>query len=275
MVVNAVQGNIHSWGQGFSYFGVGAAGTWAGLYAGPVVSGLIFGAGNNFVTQGFGSSGSWNWNNIHYDQVAISGLMGAGIGFLGSQVSSSISPYVSKLFSGIGGQAVQQGLTQSVVGAGTGFTLSTAMALANGESLGDALKEGGKGAALGGMSGLVSGISSGMRSAYKAGENPLTGNETISKSVQNNFKEHAFANDRHNDLNLNKEQIVEKSNELIMNNRYKYTEGDNTMTGKINGIEKSYKVYIQNGTIKSINMYPGVSNRITTGNVIRYGNLNW
>jgi len=32
VVVNAFQGNIHSWGQGFSYFGVGLAGTWAGLY---------------------------------------------------------------------------------------------------------------------------------------------------------------------------------------------------------------------------------------------------
>ena len=103
VIVNAFQGNIHSWGQGFSYFGVGAAGTWVGLYACPVVSGLIIGAGNNFVTQGFGSSGSWNWNNINYSQVAMNGLMGAGMGYISSELSGYISPYANKLFSGIGG----------------------------------------------------------------------------------------------------------------------------------------------------------------------------
>jgi RHS repeat-associated protein len=49
VVVNAVQGNIHSWGQGFSYFGVGAVGTFAGLYGGPLAAGAVYGAGNSFV----------------------------------------------------------------------------------------------------------------------------------------------------------------------------------------------------------------------------------
>jgi len=177
VIVNAFQGNIHSWGQGFSYFGVGAGGTWAGLYAGPVASGLIIGAGNNFVTQGFGSSGNWNWNNINYSQVAMNGIMGAGMGFISSELSGYISPYVTDLFSGVSGQAVQQGLTQTAVGAGTGFAIGTGAALLDGESLGDALKAGGNGAALGAMTGLVSGISSGMRSAYKVKENPWTGKE--------------------------------------------------------------------------------------------------
>jgi RHS repeat-associated protein len=176
VVVNAIQGNIHSWGQGFSYFGVGAAGTWAGLYAGPLVSGGIIGSGNNFVTQGFGGTGNWSWKNIDYGQVGMSGLMGLGMSYLGGQVSGLISPHVSSLTSGIGGQAVQQALTQGVVGSGTGFVLGTGAALLNGDSFGDALKVGGQGAALGAVTGSISGLASGMRSAYKAGENPWTGN---------------------------------------------------------------------------------------------------
>jgi hypothetical protein len=114
-----------------------------------------------------------------------------------------------------------------------------------------------------------------MRAAYKAGENPWTGKKTISESVQNKFTEHANANDRHSDLKLSNEQLLEKSNELIMNNRHKYVEGDNTMVGKVNGINKSFKIYIQDSAIKSVNMYPGISNRPTTGPVINYGNIKW
>jgi len=179
VVVNAFQGNIHSWGQGFSYFGVGAAGTVAGLYGGPLAAGAVIGSGNSFVTQGFGSNGSWNWSNISYDQVAVGGLMGAGTGFLGSRVSGLISPYVSDLFSSIEGQAVQQGLTQGVAGSAIGFTMNTGFALCNGESLGDALKSGGQGALMGFGIGVTSGMASGLRAAYKAGENPWTGKLNI------------------------------------------------------------------------------------------------
>ena len=206
VVVNAVQGNIHSWGQGFSYFGVGAAGTWAGLYAGPLASGAIIGAGNSFVTQGFGSTGNWNWNNIHYDQVAMSGLMGAGMSYIGSQVSGFISPYTSKLFSGIGGQAVQQSLTQGITGSATGFTMSTGLALLNGESWNDALKEGGKGAALGFGIGFSNGLATGMREAYKVGENPWTGKDLTAKPTQN----HHFATDKNKKFTPQMKAIASK-----------------------------------------------------------------
>jgi RHS repeat-associated protein len=175
VVVNAIQGNIHSIGQGFALFGVGAAGTWAGLYAGPLAAGAIIGAGNSFVNQGFGAEGKWNWNNINPEQILMSGLMGAGMSYLGGQVSGFIAPHVSQFTSVLGGQAVQQMATQSIVGSATGFVLGTSAALINGESFKDALKAGGQGAALGFTTGTISGLASGMRAAYKAGENPWTG----------------------------------------------------------------------------------------------------
>jgi hypothetical protein len=275
VVVNAVQGNIHSWGQGFSYFGIGAAGTWAGLYAGPLASGAIIGAGNSFVTQGFGSNGNWNWNNIDGSQVAMGGLTGAGMGFIGSKVSSFVAPHISQYTSFIQGDALRGMTEQSLIGSGTGFTLGTGVALANGESLGDALSTGGQDALLGFATGAISGMASGLRSAYKAGENPWNGKEKISNTVQDKFKNHALSGGRHNDLELNDDQILERSNELIMKNRFNFSEGDNTMIGKVNGIDKSFKIYIRNGEIISTNMYPGVSTRVTNGNVIRYRNIKW
>jgi hypothetical protein len=179
VVVNAVQGNIHSVGQGFALFGVGAAGTWTGLYGGPMAAGAIIGSGNSFVNQGFGDNGKWNWDNINYEQVAMGGLMGAGMSYLGGQVSGFIAPHVSQFTSVLGGQAVQQAVTQGGVGSATGFVLGTGAALINGESLGDALKIGGEGAALGFATGTISGLASGMRAAYKAGENPWTGESNI------------------------------------------------------------------------------------------------
>lgn len=141
VIVNAIQGNIHSIGQGFALFGVGAAGTWTGLYAGPMSAGAIIGSGNSFVNQGFGSSGNWNWDNIRYDQIAIGGLTGAGMSYIGGQVSGLITPHVSQFTSVLGGQAIQQSITQGVVGSATGFVLGTGAALINGESLGDTLKK--------------------------------------------------------------------------------------------------------------------------------------
>lgn len=179
VVVNAVQGNIHSWGQGFSYFGVGASGTVAGMYGGPLAAGAVIGTGNSFVTQGFGDNGKWNWGNLNVDQIFMSGLMGAGTGYLGNQLSGFISPYASSLTSGLGGQAVQQGLTQGITGSATGFTLSAGLAWANGADFEEGLKQGGQGALTGFAIGTTTGVVNGLRTAHKAGENPWSGKSKI------------------------------------------------------------------------------------------------
>jgi hypothetical protein len=181
VVVNAIQGNVNSWGQGFALFGVGAGGAWAGLYTGPAVAGMIIGGGNSFVNQGFGNNGNWNWGNISGQQILFDGIMGGVTGQLGASLGQAISPYVSNLTSGIGGQAVQQALTQSITGSSVGFTMGTGFSLLNGESWNDALKAGGQGALMGFGIGATTGLATGMRSGYKAGENPWTGRSLNSR----------------------------------------------------------------------------------------------
>ncbi len=51
--------------------------------------------------------------------------------------------------------------------------------------------------------------------------------------------------------------------------------GDNTLIGKINGVEKSFKAFVKEGMILSVNMYPGVSKRVTKGTIINFGNIKW
>jgi RHS repeat-associated protein len=175
LVTNAIQGNIHSFGQGFALFGVGAAGAWAGLYAGPLVSGTIIGAGNEFINQGFGSGKKWNWDNIDGGQILMGGLMGMGMSYVGGQVGGWIGPHVSKVTSHLGGQAIQQMALQGLSGAGTGFVIGTGVTLLGGKSLEEAINVGLQGAAFGFVTGSVSGLASGLRTAHKAHENPWTG----------------------------------------------------------------------------------------------------
>jgi len=177
VVINIVQGNVHSFGQGLALFGVGAAGGVLTIYVGPWAGGALIGAGNSFVNQGFGSNGNWNWNNISGQQVLFNGIMGGLTGELGSELGGAISPLASKLTSSIGGQAVQQALTQGITGSAVGFTMNTGFALLNGDSFEDALKAGGQGALTGIAIGTVSGMANGMRDAYKAGKNPWTGKQ--------------------------------------------------------------------------------------------------
>lgn len=53
-------------------------------------------------------------------------------------------------------------------------------------------------------------------------------------------------------------------------------QGDNTLIGKINGLDRSVKVYLDNNTVKSINLYPGISNRGNLKNpIINFGEVKW
>lgn len=194
LVINIVQGNIHSFGQGLASFGVGAAGGVLTIYVGPWAGGAVIGAGNSFVNQGFGETGNWDWSNINGQQVLFDGIMGGLTGEIGSKLGGFISPYVSGITSNLGGQAIQQAATQAITGSATGFAMGTGFALMNGESFGEALEAGGKGALTGFAVGTVTGMASGMRAAYKAKENPWTGGKSQlkydSKQVGKKYGEH-------------------------------------------------------------------------------------
>ena len=89
------------------------------------------------------------------------------------------------------------------------------------------------------------------------------------------FKKHTLANGRHNDLGVSSEKLVENAFKLIENNKSMLKTGDNTLMGTINGIQKSFKFFVKDGEIMSVNMYPGVSNRVSGGTTIKFGDLLW
>ncbi|HVI48129.1 MAG TPA: DUF6443 domain-containing protein [Chitinophaga sp.] len=98
---------------------------------------------------------------------------------------------------------------------------------------------------------------------------------SFNRGVLEKFMEHAFARGRHADLNLSAETMASKGLYLVEQNMSLLKAGDNTLIGNVNGVQKSFKVFVQDGKIMSVNMYPGVSNRVTQGSVINFGNVTW
>ncbi|WP_167554263.1 hypothetical protein [Sphingobacterium sp. CZ-2] len=69
--------------------------------------------------------------------------------------------------------------------------------------------------------------------------------------------------------------MVENAFKLIESNKAILKPGDNTLIGTINGIQKSLKAFVKDGEILSVNMYPGVSTRISDGGIIKFGDILW
>ncbi|MEQ2955425.1 RHS repeat-associated core domain-containing protein [Phocaeicola massiliensis] len=110
---------------------------------------------------------------------------------------------------------------------------------------------------------------------------PQEGFEIPDQTIEK-FQRHFNAKNRHADLNLSVDKMTENVKNVIMENQQFLQQGDNTLVGKINGIDKSIKVNIENTTIRSINLYPGVSNRGLTGGKqvlqnprINFGSKKW
>jgi RHS repeat-associated protein len=97
----------------------------------------------------------------------------------------------------------------------------------------------------------------------------------FAKGVLEKFIKHAFAGARHADLGLAVEQMAANGMKLIEQNASLLKAGDNTLVGTINGKSKSFKAFVKDGEIISVNMYPGVSSRVTQGTVINFGNVTW
>jgi hypothetical protein len=95
------------------------------------------------------------------------------------------------------------------------------------------------------------------------------------EGVFEGFSKHAFAGGRHSDLGLPVDVMASKGLSLIEKNMVLLKTGDNTLVGNINGIPKSFKTFVQDGKIMSVNMYPGISSRSTQGTVINFGNVKW
>ncbi|MHB9148133.1 MAG: hypothetical protein ACYC2U_07110 [Candidatus Amoebophilus sp.] len=97
----------------------------------------------------------------------------------------------------------------------------------------------------------------------------------FNRGVLENFSKHAFTGGRHADLGLSVETMASKGLNLIEQNMHLLKVGDNTLIGNINGIQKTFKAFVKDGKIMSVNMYPRVTNRVTHGAVINFGNVVW
>jgi guanyl-specific ribonuclease Sa len=171
VVVHAIQGDIENVGHAFSLFGVGAVAGIATIYTGPVGGGIVMGAGNSTINQGF----TVGWSNINWNQVGSGALLGGLTSAVGAQLSSWLSPLTNQLFGNISSPVVQQSVTQGTTNAISGFGVSTGVALLNGATIEDALDAGWIGALSGMAIGVTTGAVSGVRYAHKNGLDPWTG----------------------------------------------------------------------------------------------------
>ena len=195
-------------------------------------------------------------NNIKVDGIVFDTAIGGATAGIGSKISGKISSYISKYTSKLGGKAFQETVKQGITGSATGFTISTGTSLLEGDDIETALGKGWSGAKSGWIAGSIGGLGSGLRQAYKAGENPWTGKKYLSNEVISKFQEHAFSNNRHDDLGLTESEIINNLEDFVVRNRLNIKDGSNTFQGNINGIQKSIIINVNEGQIRSLNMYP-------------------
>lgn len=169
-------GNVHNFGQGLAYFGVGASGYLVSEYATPIVGGMYMSAANNILSQGFANG----FKNIDVSQTISSGIMGGLTAQAGQYIGKFVGPEIGKFTSTLTkSPVIQQALTQSTTNAISGFAIGTGFSLANGKSFDEALASGGQGALMGFGIGAVNGVVSGVQYSHKYNVNPWTGKTKI------------------------------------------------------------------------------------------------
>ena len=174
LISNAIQGNIHSFGNGLAAFGAGGAAGTLALYgpAGWVAGGAIVGGTNAWL------GGATGWDIAKGAGIgAISGLAG---GAAGQWAAGAISPALSSISS-----PVLQGAITGVVGGGVGgFAGGFTGGLLMTGNLGQALNSGFQGMAIGmGIGGAV-GAGYGYKNAIDNNLNPWTGKPNAIEAPQ-------------------------------------------------------------------------------------------
>lgn len=202
LISNAVQGNIHSWGDGFAAFGAGGAAGTLALYgpAGWAAGGAIVGGTNSYL------GGAKGWDIVSGAGIgAFSGLAGGAAGQwaaqnIGGVVINGLNVTSPVLKGVIGG---------SIGGASGGYAGGFTAGLIMTGDIRDANKAGLSGLYSGAAIGGATGALAAYRYAKKNDINPWTGkdlnpstNSNIRFGNNSNQENHAF---RHTDeLGLNR-----------------------------------------------------------------------
>ncbi|MCR4915899.1 MAG: FG-GAP-like repeat-containing protein [Prevotella sp.] len=173
---NLLQGNIHSFWQGLSLFGVGALAGEAALYSGgaaPYVSSFITSVGNDIVNQGF----TKGFGNIDFTQVCMNAGMSLMAATASQYLDGAIGGRISALISSfkIKSPVLNDVLEQTIKGSITGAFFSGGLVAANGGEANESWSALLRGVGTGFVMGAVSGFAEGYLYAYYDGRNPWTG----------------------------------------------------------------------------------------------------
>ena len=166
--VNLIEGNIHGFGHALASFAVGAVAGETALYASPMASAAMIGAGNSIVNQGFTN----DFNHIDLTQVGMDTSMSMLTSALGGYVGNKLSGTLAKLTSGINNTVVSSTVQGSLSNGLLGFAIGSVFSLGNsdrhdvGSALVAGLRQGGIGMAIGAVAGFASGISEQHRTSY-------------------------------------------------------------------------------------------------------------
>jgi len=170
LTMNAIQGNVNSFGEGLAYFGTGAL---SGLASSvnPLLGGAVLGLGNNITSQ-VSQNG---WSNISLTSAIIDTGIGMGSAYLGGQISSKFSGVFSKVFNSISSPILKNVLINSTSNAASGFLLSAGISFAYTKDFDQAFKDGVRGGLMGAGIGFTTGAIGGYRYAKENKLSPWTG----------------------------------------------------------------------------------------------------
>ncbi len=162
-------GNIHNFGQGLAYFGVGFVSGAVSTYISPIGSAALMGAGNAALASYY-STGT-----IDAGAVAQGAITSAAFATVTMGLGSIAGPYVSNITSSITNSPVlQEAITQGAMGTIGGAIGGGTMSAMNG---GDFWEGAGQGALWGGGIGFATGAFAGYGYAKQRGLDPWTGKE--------------------------------------------------------------------------------------------------
>lgn len=254
------------WGHGIASFFMGAGSAALGI-VNPILGTAVLGASNSILNQSY--NGGIDWGQVGFSMSM--SLLTQGIG---QKIGAIIDSSVSQLTSKVKNVVVGKWLNGAIDGTIGGFTLGTLFSLGNGENIGTSLENGGKNA----LQGFVIGSMNGLNQGYVDSRNQIKGTIPLREDVKQKFQKHAFSNGRLDNLGLNREEITERTVQLVEKHSNLLHDGQNNISLKIQSKPMILRVYVHDGTIYSINLMPNLSDsgyiRSSTP-IINFPNQEW
>ncbi|MDO9154526.1 MAG: glycohydrolase toxin TNT-related protein [Paludibacter sp.] len=181
MLVGGTINLISNWhngitfGEGFSYFAIGAGAGIASYYA-PGSAALIAGGAsalNNLARQSFQPDGKLNFSNVNWGQVGYSGIIGGATSYLGGQFGKAIG--ADKWFKGIDSPLLQNVLRNVSTNTIVGGTFGGFGAIADNDPNTTFLSGAWGGVKMGVVTGTISGIGAAATYSTKYNRNIFSG----------------------------------------------------------------------------------------------------